>query len=193
MVGDTGRGGRVKSGQEELRARPGPLLCPAYESQGIKSRLHSWFKKLSEDMVGSTARSHHPSPSPPALHAQLRNPLGTLALSYRKTYFGYSDVTSWHSEAVGMEKLTGWLGQGGTVNTNHQEKMSPEQAGGLREGSRKKEGVRQICQESQAGTKPTAWQRSLSPHSHTQTSRLSFQAVDKEANGGELTWPGWGS
>lgn len=46
-------------------------------------------------------------PLPPALHAQLRNSLGTLALPYRKTYFGHSDVTSWHSEAVGMEKLTG--------------------------------------------------------------------------------------
>lgn len=53
-----------------------------------------------------------------------------------------------------------------------------------------------ICRESQAlwwvqaGTETTAWQRSLSPHSHAQISLLSFQAADKEANRGELTWPG---
>lgn len=44
-----------------------------------------------------------PVTPPPAVHAQLRNPLGAPALFYRKTYFGYSDVTSWHLEAVGIE------------------------------------------------------------------------------------------
>lgn len=35
VVGDTG-GGRVKSGQEEIRARPGPLLChPFMKARGL--------------------------------------------------------------------------------------------------------------------------------------------------------------
>lgn len=146
------------------------------------------IQKLSEDTAGGGAQRGLVTP-PPALHAQLRNPLGTAAHSYRKTYFGYSDVTSWHSEAVGMEKLTGRLGQRGAGNTNNQEKMSSEQAGGLSEGSRTKEGVRGFVrspalQQVQAGTKPTAWQRSLSPHRHH---HFPFrQWTDR----GELTCPG---
>lgn len=61
VVGDTGRG-RVKSGQEELRARPGPLLCHAYESQGIKSRISLVIQNLSEDMVEEHSEASPPLP-----------------------------------------------------------------------------------------------------------------------------------
>lgn len=97
--------GRVKSGQEELRARPGPLLPMHTKARGLSQDFTPVTEKLSEDTVENCCWALTPLPS--SLYAHLRNPLGTLAFSYRKTYSGYSDVTFWHLGAVGIGKLTG--------------------------------------------------------------------------------------
>ena len=63
-IGDTGKG-RVKRGQEEFRARPGPLFCHAYESLGLSQDLtRDVIQQFSADTVEkSSLASLHLPPS----------------------------------------------------------------------------------------------------------------------------------